>query len=379
MNLLNKTTPWVVASLLVATSAFGQSKCPPAQKSFEQGNELSANQMMAAYNAPARIDVRGAWDFYASASFIYWQPSQDNMMIAVTNSSQAVPAAGTISPIDGNVINQNFKFKPGFKVGLGMNFDHDNWDVFTEYTWFHAGSMSNSSNAKVNGSLFASRAHPNTNSTNIFTSASGSWKVNMDFLDMELARASYVGTSLTFRPFFGARAAWIRQRAVSTYTNASITTGTAVRGTLQVTENVRSWGIGPRAGLYTNWLLGQGFRFYGNGFLDLLYTHYGKANHFSNWTVLNASTSTGAHIRGGGDSNTNGIRTHIDLEFGFGWGTYFDNSNWHVDLLLGYGFQVFFDQNQFRHFESVTAPGVHTEPNGNMYIQGLTTTLRFDF
>src|SRR5690349_12054416 len=78
LNTFSTTKSWMVASLLAATSVFAQdsnsapaSKCRP-QKSYEQGHELTASQMMAAYNAPARIDVRGAWDFYATGSFIYW-------------------------------------------------------------------------------------------------------------------------------------------------------------------------------------------------------------------------------------------------------------------------------------------------------------------
>jgi hypothetical protein len=77
----------------------------------------------------------------------------------------------------------------------------------------------------------------------------------------------------------------------------------------------------------------------------------------------------------------NTLRTHLDLEFGIAWGSYFDNNNWHVDLSAGYGFQVFFNQNMFRWFASTYYGSVaqSVSPNGNLYMHGLTASARFDF
>src|SRR5271170_5227782 len=96
MNLLTKTTPWVVASLLAAATAFGEEKsvaqsCKPKPKPCEDPcapkcekvcEKVVPIRMMPAYNAPARIDVRGCWDIFVSGSFIYWQLSQDNMEVS---------------------------------------------------------------------------------------------------------------------------------------------------------------------------------------------------------------------------------------------------------------------------------------------------------
>jgi hypothetical protein len=73
------------------------------------------------------------------------------------------------------------------------------------------------------------------------------------------------------------------------------------------------------------------------------------------------------------------LRTHLDLEMGFGWGTYFDDNNWHVDLSAVYGFQVFWDQNMFREFSNSTMQAKSFAPNGNLYVHGLTLSARFDF
>jgi hypothetical protein len=75
------------------------------------------------------------------------------------------------------------------------------------------------------------------------------------------------------------------------------------------------------------------------------------------------------------------LRTHLELELGFGWGSYFDNNNWHIDLSAGYALQVFFDQNMFRHFETGNhrTTAYSSLPHGNLYVQGLTATARLDF
>ncbi len=101
MSLFTKTGPWMVATLSAVASIFGQnSKCAPAQKSFEQGHEMMQSQMMAGYNAPARIEVRGSWDVYASGSFTYWQAIQENMELGVVSN-----ITNPVHIINGDVVN----------------------------------------------------------------------------------------------------------------------------------------------------------------------------------------------------------------------------------------------------------------------------------
>src|SRR5689334_20656896 len=84
VNLLTKTKPWLTASLLTAATLFAKqdnTKCNPPK--LEQGHEASTRQLMNGYSAPARIEVRGTWDVYATGSFLYWQASQENMEIGI--------------------------------------------------------------------------------------------------------------------------------------------------------------------------------------------------------------------------------------------------------------------------------------------------------
>lgn len=294
--------------------------------------------------------TRCPWDVYFDASFIYWQPIQDNMELGLNVTTGTDTA-----------VNMDFDYKPGFKVGLGGNFDYDNWDLHAEYTWFH-NTNSTSYTAAAGTTVVPFYANP-TDITGTSTAVNQSWRLRMDIGELTLGRWHYVGTKLTVRPSFGARGAWIRQKL-----STNFTTGAATDDSF--TAKSTSWAVGPQIGLDTNWVLGEGFRFYGNAEGDILYTRF---NRLSTTHVDDEADSVTISQRKYGT-----VRTHLDLELGFGWGTYLDCNNWYMDFTAGYGFQVFFDQNMFRRFTE-TASVNSFSPNGNLYVQGLTVTFRLDF
>lgn len=392
MNLLKKTTPWMTASIFAVASLFGQDSkaCVDATKnkqekcarSFEQGQDILKSQAMPSYMAPATTQVRGSWDFFVTGSFIYWQPTQDNMEYGLTNTLYQgnVQGATTTRGLNGAYLEQDFKFQPGFKVGLGMNTEHDNWDLFAEYTWLRDKSTS-SSNGPTTGDILPTRGlFVNADGLlvpNVYTSASQNWTCNLDFLNLEMGRGCYFGKALTVRPAFGVRGTLIRQKLHNTYTNLNITTSAAVPGISTVQDFVHSWSVGPRAALYSNWLLGSRFRLFGNVAGDATFTQYDiKMNHSfisKNGSDAGRTASYKAH-----EHDLGVLRGHLEMEIGFGWGSYFDNDNWYFDLSAGYTWQVFFDQNMFREFGYPNvATGTYT--NGNLYINGLTVNARLDF
>lgn len=389
MNLLTKTMPWMVSSLMLAATVFGDDKptCMQKRKSFEQGQKMAKNQMMAGYNAPARVDVRGSWSLFTTGSFVFWQLSQDNMEVAFADNLSNT-AYTTNNQIQGNLVQMDFDYKPGFKVGLGVNFDHDDWDAFAEYTRIHT-----SNSTSTNGVSLASGApapllptwgHPYVIQTNAYNTAFEHWHCNLDTINLDMGRVYYVGTQLTFRPFFGGRSALITQNVHVNYVNTGFAnaagTFVEVPGVMDVYQRNQSWSIGPRAGVNTNWMVGQGIRFFGNANADILYTKY-KLQNKTTFIATNTvgSFTTGQNLFQISKERTIALRTHMELELGLGWGSYFDNNNWHIDLSAAYGFQVFFDQNMLSTFLNSSMPGRVLQPHGNLYAQGLTATVRFDF
>jgi len=347
-----------------------------------------------AYNAPAEINVgiQGEIDFFASGSFIYWLPAQDNMNIALVNANNVFVPAAPEPSILGNFVDMNFKFKPGFKAGLGMNLQTDDWDGYAEYTRVHGHHQtSTNGTAGVNASVFPTWGHPflmgDLAGGLIFQNATGRYRNHLDFVDAEMGRTYYVGKSLIFRSAWGARAAWILQSMHAHYEQRGALAFqdpanvlVAFPSVADVYQRIHSWGVGPRTGLMMDWMLGWGLRYFGSAYADILYTKY----RIKDKTVLLPLLNTGALRIGNPMSvitrdRVGTLRTHLDFETGFGWGSYFDNNNWHIDLALAYGWQVFFSQNMFRHFEDNVMVGLNTAPHGDLFVQGLTATLRVDF
>src|SRR5579872_475493 len=144
----------------------------------------------------------------------------------ILGTTSAVPTTSggktTVLNITGSfrALNMNFDFRPGFTVGIGYNFAHDNWDLAATYTWFH---NSNAQSATATGfSLYNAFGPGITPTWGIFVesdedvyfqSASETWQLGMDIVDVDLGRWFYVGSKLTLHPSIGARAAFIRQQA----------------------------------------------------------------------------------------------------------------------------------------------------------------------
>lgn len=402
MNLATKTMPWMAASFLAAASLFGQNQnqggCPPQPSVCKpvpppRCGPLQAPQQptVCAYNAPAEINIgmQGDIDFFVTGSFIYWQPSQDNMSIGLTDNN---PVLGvTPEPtIQGAFIDMDFDFKPGFQVGAGMNLQWDDWVGYVEYTRVHGTHHASSNGPLSTPSILATQGHSwiYQIAGQLFNTANGSYRNNLDFVDVEMSRVYYVGRWLVFHSAWGARGAWITQNMHTQYRN---TTAAAVNdisatvmsypGEANVYQRAHSWGLGPRLGLIMDWMLGCGFRFFGSGYGDILYSQY----KIQDKTVFIPYVSNGTSLATGRpvsiityDKARSLLRAHMDFEMGLGWGSYFDHNDWHIDLSASYGFQVFFDQNMFRQFPSARV-GINTMPHGNLYVQGLTATLRIDF
>jgi len=323
----------------------------------------------AAYNYPARTMTRCPWDMFFDVSFVYWQGTQENMELGVLSKTY------TNTNVDNQLLNPSFDYKPGFKIGLGGNFDYDNWDMHGEYTWFHNTNTTKTALptpvAGVTAAINPAWGNPGSTygTSAAYASANQKWKLDMDLVDLDLGRWYYVGTKLTFRPSVGTRAAFIKQQANVTYVRTE-----ATANTLELKAKTNSWAVGPKFALDSNWVIGSGFRLFGNAETDILFTKYTK--------LSSKATNTDVAfvpVVNGKQSSIGTLRTHIDLVTGLGWGTYIDCNNWYLDFTAGYEFQVFFDQNMFRFFADDSMHGKSFAPNGNLYLQGLTLTARLDF
>ena len=335
----------------------------------------------AAYNAPARIEVKKYWGFFLSGSFLYWAAEQDAMELAVNTTY--VGGSYQNIPSNGQFAVPNFDYKPGYKFALGIDFDYDQWVGLIEYTWFHQQSTSSFGPppADVLGGTSLWRltdwfAHSDLSTGNIYSFAGdfhSKWRSNIDLVDMTLSRPFYQGRQLTINPFGGLRIASIRQNLKVVATQFTGTPPAPVAWNPLVSHNhSNSWGVGARAGLDGHWILGWGFRFEGDIAGSLLYNRFQSIAHRED-----TSDATNLTLSGRLDE-VNTFRPMADMKIGMGWGSYYFQQKYHFDLLATYDFSVMWGQNMMRYLTNELYQEIVASP-GDLSIQGLTLTARFDF
>lgn len=326
--------------------------------------------MLPGYNAPARIDIRDAWDVFVRGSFIYWQAREEGLELALSK-----PETGfTLVPnSDGKVFDMKYKYKPGFKVRFGFNVDYGDWTVYGEYTRLHSStSVSTIAPNFPTGTLvtlWGGVAIGPTLPTGAIE-ARGDWQMEFDSVDVEVARDFYVGTKLTFTPHFGLLSVWINQRYDAQYL---WTTPSGIPVRTDTPSKSKIQGIGPRVGIDTNWLRVYGLRFFGSLAFNIPYTKQ------------EAKTSMGL-IENNSNSATDGnfkeknyfLKPSTEAIGAFGWGSYFSNYKWHFDLMVAYEFHQFWNQNIMKTIVEGDAL-LFTPSVSDLYLHGLIVTARLDF
>ena len=154
------------------------------------------------------FDTTGDFDMFITGSFIYWYAKEGGLDFAYMTPT-------TPNNHNGYFVYPNFKYEPGFKVGIGTNLDHDNWDAYTQFTRL-LFSNSKTVTPDANGTLIPTWSESRAIS-DINRWAKTKWKLNFNTIDLEFARAFYCGSKLTYRPHFGLKGGWINQRFNNTY------------------------------------------------------------------------------------------------------------------------------------------------------------------
>lgn len=308
------------------------------------------------YNAPYRVS--NCLGIVASASFIYWQTLEDNLDFGIIDSEQST------YPLHGKVIEFDFEYNPGFKLGVGYNFKHDYWQGFIEYTRLHQTIDKTASTSK--GTIYPFWHNEEFSTVGFIQEASGSWQLSLDLLDLDLSRNYYVGLFLKFRPHLGLRVAWIDQTLKVSYIPFN------TQSSLLSKNSSCSSGIGPKVGVDTFWTFCGGYRLFGNVSTALLFTDFHLFIEEFKLDNEQNNTKKPLHLK----NKIHRLNTQTTLSLGIGWEDYIMFDRWHLDIALGYDFNAFFDQNVLSKFCDKSSKIFE---DGNLYMQGLTLTFCFDY
>ena len=358
-----------LSTAIVAADQVSQQPTPPMPMGV-------TSQPTGVITPPVAPAVNHGADVFISADFIYWKAYQDGLEYAESalTASGAAPTAGQ-TLAQGSFATPKGKFEPGFKVGLGLEFEHDGWDLFAQYTWLAPQNKSTSISApSAPNALYAvlgstvqdigatGRAQLND--------ATAQFNMHYNVVDLELGRNFFVSRYMTLRPHFGLKADWITQRL---NVSQDFTTSPAgITGTFlseQSNHKLKTWGIGIRCGLDPVWHFSRSWGMYGEFAFSALYSR------FKNKAV--DTLYAGAAQTGVATQYANGVRSYhgvtpvLELGLGLSYMGWFYDEAYMLEVKAGWEEQVWFLNNQL-----VTGS---TSGTGNMSTQGFTFKVGFHF
>ncbi len=337
--------------------------------------------------APSAQPAVSDWgDFFFTADFIYWKSVQEGTDYAFKGYTVRRGQNVTDS---GNVHHAEFDYNPGFKVGAGINFSHDNWDVYANYTWLrvddqHASARSGEGTAMVSGYSYATMNTGGDESTGLafnntmvntpgmqyVTHVGSTWKLNFNVFDLELGRNFWNSRYLTMRPFVGLKFGWINQHEQTEYRSLSEDT------TWKEVEHVRQTqdfsGVGIRSGLDTAWHFNKCWSIYGDFAISAMWGEF--ENHRRDHNALRPDhgfVQAGSPIMFAKSLSENmkakmsTITPVLELGLGLKFEHLFNEDKYMLTLKAGWEEQVWFAHNHY-------IDPIARRDGANLVLQGFT-------
>ncbi len=361
----------IAASILCTSALIADSSTNPEGTSTQ-------NTMSAGYNASAQRVLEGkTWqpNIEIDLSFLYYYAGEEGLDLANSASLLVGGPGGTVvvGATNSVQLNQDYKYKPAFKVGLG--FENDEWMLHLGYTWIRQTNTTTSPTPPTpsvpteSGIWMTNNWFQQTTSVGQALSATNinsSWHLSMDLGDLVTGRPFYQSPYLVMKPFGGVRAAWIRQNLNMTITVPSTVVAVLTTSPIYSNNYSRSWALGPRVGCESSLDVGGGFSLTGNAALALLFTQYTTVQHseqvasaLANPTFLKTTLK-----------NVNTLRPELDMGLGVNWGTTLCEDSCYLDFSANYNFLMFWNQNMMRKLVDQISDGLGAAP-GNLFLQGL--------
>ncbi len=308
-------------------------------------------------------------DPFITADFLWWRPTEDDQGYTFKNTDLTRDEHGRI-------VRNNYEWDPGFRVGLGWNTPYDGWDTLLNWTCYE-NTTTNSITSPTNGVELGLSSTWLSSTVDAIGFASSKWHLTYNMFDWELGRAFCVSRALNLRPFVGARGGWIHRRWENFYNLPSIPAVAPDNFSIvpgNYTSKVHEWGVGPRFGINTEWLLCRGFQVFGNFSTSFL---YGRMYARTLVTQTNQATRVPPDETSSLRDSTWHLLTNFQLILGLGWGTCFRCDTMYFSMKLGWEISEYMNLYSFQ-LPSGRSTSIFSD-NSNLSLVGLTYALKFDF
>lgn len=212
--------------------------------------------------------------YYMAADYLFWKAQADQTYYAIKVPG-GITDAFLLSP-EIDLVEQCFKNNSGVRLKAGYSFC-DNWD--TRLTWTHLNSCSLSSVQEPNG-IVATAIFQLINQLG-GSGAQSIWNTKFNTVDWEFGTTRDLYETVTFRPHVGIKWGKINQNQNISYT------GIAGISEALVKKHNGFSGVGPRAGIDSQWYFCDNFSLLGNISGALV---YGKFNVHADYTLADSQS-----------------------------------------------------------------------------------------
>lgn len=372
-------TPIIASAAADSDSRFGE-----LQRRLDQIYFISPNGTCGATTAIARPILENdcnqcCTSWFLQISILYW-----NAKVNGTDFAYSTSNSNAQFPINGRLKEMEFNWDWGLKAALGYNLPHDGWDMFLGYTWFDTHGSKRIAAARNNAVIPDQGNSSITNPPDGYFAYCTRGKSQFDFvlnsLDLEMGRYYYVSEHFALRPQIGAKAAWIKLEQTIRFTGgasgaADSPTGLDVN-TVRVKGRNELFGLGLRAGAYTNWHICNNFSIFGNIVAALLYGNFDviHKNDYSRLKCLNTIKLS---------DKFHAFIPNLEFQLGVQFDKYCNEDKNHVRVQLNLDTQYFWRVNQMLRANQILSLGSpvanYSHISEDLGIYGVTASVRLDF
>ncbi len=295
--------------------------------------------------------------YFMTLEPLYWYARVYNTSFAYTNQK-----ASTAIPLRGSTKDLNFGWNFGFRIGLGSNFDCDQWDVNGTFTVYRSHFWGSSRAGQLN-TLIPLRGAVITKKR--VSQAKSTFVLETYQVDLELKKHYFISSNLFFRSIMGLKNVWIDQKQQIRYTGRDLGLNRA-----HIEDDCDYWGLGIRGGMESKWNLKGHFYLQGLFSGTLLYGFF----NIDHKERLTPSKDLKVKLT----DNKHRFVPTVQWVMGIGWGSYLDNHTYYLDLSLSYEGIYWWRLNQMIKIYEYDAYR-YDNFNDDVSIHGLTLTFRWYF
>lgn len=254
----------------------------------------------------------------------------------------------------------SFDWDPGFRIGLGYNMKHDQWDTQASYTWFQSKAKDHT-NGSVTPAFLAARL----SLLEPFSTGKARLNIHYNMFDWDLGKNFLPSEFLSLRPSIGLKGGWITQSIHSKWTIPNLLGFFLFTASENLKQSFR--GGGPKAAVTGQFCFGNIRKH------SLSLIGYFEAGYlWGNWSIQDKFADdllTNIYIK---TLDRNFGSFELNCLLGLGWDINFDHDRSHFGLKIGY--EIIDWLNQLQIFSDASG-----SQNNDLILQGLNLSLRFDF